>query len=49
MAELRSFILGIKLVDDRMTGATRRLYLSGTGADIRRAAWAAEEALGNLA
>jgi len=35
----------IKLVDYRMIGATGRLYLSGTEADVRQAAGAAEEAL----
>ena len=35
----------IKLVDYRMIGATGRLYLSGTEADVRQAAGAAEDAL----
>jgi hypothetical protein len=35
----------IKLVDYRMIGATGRLYLSGSEADVRQAAEAAEEAL----
>ena len=35
----------VKLVDYRMIGATGRLYLSGTEADVRQAADAAEEAL----
>jgi microcompartment protein CcmL/EutN len=35
----------IKLVDYRMIGATGRLYLSGTEADVRQAADAAEDAL----
>ena len=39
----------IKLVDYRMIGATGRLYLSGSEADVRQAAGAAEDALRNLA
>jgi hypothetical protein len=39
----------IKLVDYRMIGATGRLYLAGTEADVRQAAGAAEEALRSLA
>jgi len=35
----------IKLVDYRMIGATGRLYLSGSEADVRQAAEAAEDAL----
>ena len=35
----------IKLVDYRMIGATGRLYLSGSEADVRQAAAAAEDAL----
>jgi len=35
----------VKVVDYRMIGATGRLYLSGREADIRAAAWAAEDAL----
>jgi microcompartment protein CcmL/EutN len=35
----------IKLVDYRMVGATGRLYLSGSEADVRQAAEAAEDAL----
>jgi ethanolamine utilization microcompartment shell protein EutS len=35
----------IKVVDFRMIGATGRVYLSGTEADVRQAAAAAEEAL----
>src|SRR6476661_7619435 len=35
----------IKLVDYRMIGATGRLYLSGSEADVRQAAAAAEAAL----
>jgi hypothetical protein len=35
----------IKLVDYRMIGATGRLYLSGSEADVRQAAAAAEGAL----
>jgi microcompartment protein CcmL/EutN len=35
----------IKLVDYRMIGATGRLYLSGSEADVRQAAGAAEDAL----
>src|SRR6516165_3083940 len=35
----------IKLVDYRMIGATGRLYLSGSEADVRQAADAAEDAL----
>jgi ethanolamine utilization microcompartment shell protein EutS len=38
----------IKLVDYRMIGATGRLYLSGSEADVRQAADAAEDALGSL-
>src|SRR5256885_3003304 len=38
----------IKLVDYRMIGATGRLYLSGSEADVRQAAGAAEDALRNL-
>ena len=38
----------IKLVDYRMIGATGRLYLSGTEADVRQAAGAAEDALRRL-
>jgi hypothetical protein len=38
----------IKVVDYRMMGATGRVYLSGTESDIRAAAQAAEQALGNL-
>jgi len=36
----------IKVVDFRMIGATGRVYLSGTEADVRQAADAAREALG---
>lgn len=36
----------IKIVDFRMIGATGRVYLSGTEADVRQAAAAAEGALG---
>lgn len=36
----------IKVVDYRMIGATGRVYLSGTEADVRQAADAAREALG---
>src|SRR5258707_2401696 len=39
----------IKIVDYRMIGATGRLYLSGTEADVRQAAGAAEDALRNAA
>ena len=39
----------IKLVDYRMIGATGRLYLSGTEADVRQAAEAAEDSLRSLA
>ena len=35
----------IKVVDYRMIGATGRVYLSGSEADVRLAAEAAEEAL----
>jgi microcompartment protein CcmL/EutN len=38
----------IKLVDYRMIGATGRLYLSGSEADVRQAAEAAEDALRSL-
>ncbi|WP_068257420.1 BMC domain-containing protein [Janibacter corallicola] len=38
----------IKVVDYRMMGATGRVYLSGTEADIRTAAEAAEDALRGL-
>src|ERR1700750_126601 len=38
----------IKLVDYRMIGANGRLYLSGSEADVRQAAGAAEDALRNL-
>lgn len=38
----------IKVVDYRMMGATGRVYLSGTEADIRTAAEAAEDALRDL-
>src|SRR6266480_4660267 len=38
----------IKLVEYRMIGATGRLYLSGSEADVRQAAGAAEDALRNL-
>ena len=38
----------IKLVDYRMIGATGRLYLSGSEADVRQAAGAAEDSLRNL-
>ena len=38
----------IKLVDYRMIGATGRLYLSGSEADVRQAADAAEDALRSL-
>jgi ethanolamine utilization microcompartment shell protein EutS len=37
----------IKVVDYRMMGATGRVYLTGTEADIRQAAEAAEETLGS--
>jgi len=37
----------IKVVDYRMIGATGRLYLSGSEADVRQAADAAHEALGS--
>src|SRR4029078_2640499 len=40
---------GIKVVDYRMVGATRRVYLSGQEADVRQAAQAAESALTVLA
>jgi len=36
----------VKIVDYRMIGATGRVYLSGTEADVRQAAEAAREALG---
>ncbi|TWP32684.1 BMC domain-containing protein [Leekyejoonella antrihumi] len=36
----------VKVVDYRMIGATGRVYLSGTEADVRQAADAAREALG---
>lgn len=39
----------IKVVDYRMMGATGRVYLSGTEADVRTAAEAAESALRGLA
>lgn len=39
----------IKVVDFRMIGATGRVYLSGTEADVRQAATAAQEALGGQA
>lgn len=39
----------VKVVDYRMMGATGRVYLSGTEADIRTAAEAAEDALRGLA
>ncbi|KXF55830.1 hypothetical protein AXA44_36310 [Rhodococcus sp. SC4] len=39
----------IKVVDFRMIGATGRVYLSGTEADVRQAAAAAQEALGGQA
>ena len=39
----------VKLVDYRMIGATGRLYLSGSEADVRQAADAAEDALRSLA
>ncbi|TQC42269.1 BMC domain-containing protein [Rhodococcus sp. WS4] len=39
----------IKVVDFRMIGATGRVYLSGTEADVRQAAAAAQEALGGRA
>ncbi|WP_172652666.1 BMC domain-containing protein [Rhodococcus opacus] len=39
----------IKVVDFRMIGATGRVYLSGTEADVRQAAGAAQEALGGRA
>src|SRR6201986_4089064 len=38
----------VKLVDYRMIGATGRLYLSGSEADVRQAAEAAEDALRDL-
>src|SRR5215472_11645516 len=38
----------IKLVDYRMIGATGRLYLSGSEADVRQAAGAADDVLRNL-
>jgi hypothetical protein len=38
----------IKVVDYRMIGATGRVYLSGTEADVRQAAEAAEDALRGL-
>ena len=38
----------IKLVDYRMIGATGRLYLSGSEADVRQAAEAAEDILRSL-
>ncbi len=38
----------IKVVDYRMIGATGRVYLAGTEADVRQAAEAAEEALRGL-
>ncbi len=37
----------IKVVDYRMIGATGRVYLSGSEADVRQAADAAHEALGS--
>jgi ethanolamine utilization microcompartment shell protein EutS len=39
----------IKVVDYRMIGATGRVYLTGTEADVRQAAEAAEAALGGQA
>jgi ethanolamine utilization microcompartment shell protein EutS len=39
----------VKVVDYRMIGATGRVYLSGTEADIRQAAEAAEQALRDVA
>jgi ethanolamine utilization microcompartment shell protein EutS len=39
----------IKVVDYRMIGATGRVYLTGTEADVRQAAEAAEAALGGRA
>ena len=39
----------IKVVDYRMIGATGRVYLSGTEADIRQAAAAAQDALARSA
>ena len=39
----------MKVVDYRMIGATGRLYLSGSEADVRQAAEAAEDALRDLA
>ncbi|AMO59135.1 Microcompartments protein [Mycolicibacterium phlei] len=39
----------IKVVDYRMIGATGRVYLSGTEADVRQAAEAAEDALARSA
>ncbi len=39
----------VKVVDYRMIGATGRVYLSGTEADVRQAATAAEETLRGLA
>ncbi len=39
----------IKVVDYRMIGATGRVYLSGSEADVRQAAEAAEDALRSLA
>ncbi|MFC0449187.1 BMC domain-containing protein [Rhodococcus jostii] len=39
----------IKVVDFRMIGATGRVYLSGTEADVRQAAAAAQEVLGGRA
>ena len=39
----------IKVVDYRMIGATGRVYLSGTEADVRQAATAAQDALARSA
>ncbi len=39
----------IKVVDYRMIGATGRVYLSGTEADVRQAAAAAQDALARSA
>ena len=39
----------IKVVDYRMVGATGRVYLTGTEAEVRAAADAAQAALGALA
>jgi hypothetical protein len=48
VVEIAPGLARIKLVDYRMIGATGRLYLSGTEADMRQAAEAAEGALRDL-